>query len=240
MVSRAGGVALGRWLPRMTREALSDRAAATSSKATSESACSFHNDGEFSARLSSSSSVVMRATTATMRNSTRATLPRELFSSRYSALHASASARSQCEIEKPHGNHLAEFRVGHAHEYPDGFLDLADLGLFGGNLLRRDRRAHGLHIDRRPPGTRGGRRFSDQDGALGRSREWGPTRSMTPGESAGAAPEPASAWRRGETCPAPCCSRSSAIRFLPGGDVFDGDVHAFHVAQNAAALLLQG
>ena len=37
----------------------------------------------------------------------------------------------QREIEEPHGDHLAEFRVGHAHEYPDGFLNLADLGLFG-------------------------------------------------------------------------------------------------------------
>src|ERR1044071_3646915 len=56
----------------ITSFACPDRVRATSSRATSESACSFHNDGEFSARLSSSNSVLTRATTATVRSSTRA------------------------------------------------------------------------------------------------------------------------------------------------------------------------
>src|SRR2546430_3465444 len=55
-------------------------ALATSRRPSSESACSFQSDAEFSERFNCSSSVVIRAITATVRNSTRATSARRLFS----------------------------------------------------------------------------------------------------------------------------------------------------------------
>src|SRR5450755_79049 len=108
MVS-AAAVLLASLASATIREALSARTAATSSRARSESACNFHNDGEFSARLSSSSSVDMRATADTIRKSTRATLPRRLFSSRYSALHASASAPLRVRLKKRMGTTWRNF-----------------------------------------------------------------------------------------------------------------------------------
>ena len=84
-----------------------------------------------SARLSSSSSVVMRATTATVRSSTRAALPRGALFFEIVGATGVGFGRGQREIEETHGDHLAEFRVGHAHEDPDRFLNLANLGLFG-------------------------------------------------------------------------------------------------------------
>src|ERR1700751_5598787 len=69
----------------MARPAISVTLRPSSSSTTSESACSFQSEGEFSERFSSPSSVLMRATKAMMRMRMRATSARALFSCRKSA-----------------------------------------------------------------------------------------------------------------------------------------------------------
>jgi len=74
-------------------------------QATSESACSFHKEGELSARLSSSSSVLARATTATIRSKYAGhTTSKALFLEIVRRFAASASAAVSVRLKKRHGN----------------------------------------------------------------------------------------------------------------------------------------
>ena len=113
---------------------------AMSSKTTKASACSFHSDDILWLRLSSSSSVLTRATQRNQANQSSRHIGAQTLLFEKSGIVRVGFGHGEHEIEKAHGHDLAVFRIGHAHEHANRFFHSAQFAFLGGDLLGSDGR----------------------------------------------------------------------------------------------------